>query len=117
VYKRNFDPKFYTKICKAALSDDPQQNTKIREKVKIKFKEDIIFPLTILEDHFVGACLCYTRLRNRSEDYRLVIDNSSPGEIMSNVTIKELHAYEYFFFSCCGYIYKELKHEIKKNTT
>jgi len=28
--------------------------------------------------------------------------------------LKQLHAYEYFFFCCCGYIFKELQHEIDK---
>lgn len=115
MYKSTFEPNTYTQICKAALSDNPKQNINFRHNVKelLNSKSDIIFPLTILEDHFVGACICYTRLRNRGEEYQSIFENYSPGLIMSNSLLKELHAYEYFFFCCCGYIYKELNHEIK----
>jgi hypothetical protein len=82
-------------------------------KKNISFENDIVFPQTILEDHFVGACTCYVWLRDRDEKYHSIFDSASPGEIMSDVLLKQLHIYEYFFFCCCGYIYKELLHEIK----
>lgn len=116
MYKSIFETKTYTQICQAVLSDNPKQNMDFRDEAKkLNLKKDIVSPLTILEDHFVGASVCYKRLRSRSEEYKLIVDNHSPGFIMRSPLLKELHAYEYFFFCCCGYIYKELNHEIQNS--
>jgi len=61
MYKTIFNPVTYTQVCKAALSDNPQQNASLRDYVKNNLfsKNDIVFPQTNLEDHFVGAFTCY----------------------------------------------------------
>ncbi len=75
------------------------------EKIKTAFSENAVPRLALLEEKFFAAKLCLNRLKNRSERYGKLKFNS---EILANQKLRQLHADEYFFFTCCGFIYKEI---------
>ncbi len=110
MYITNFSTKQFTKFSSLISSDKPEDNASFFEKSgKIFGNKEIFFKLILLEEQFIGAVCSFNRLKNRSEEYRSVTDYLPVNRILSSPLIKELHIYEYFFFSCCGYIYKELK--------
>lgn len=72
--------------------------------VKVFGKE--AFPrLILLEEKFYAALLCYKRLKNRSTRYgNLVLSQN----LIISTALRKLHSDEYFFFTCCGFIYHEI---------
>lgn len=64
--------------------------------------------LVVLEEKFFSAHLCYKRLKNRSERYKRAINLTPVSMIMVSSSLRRLHSDEYFFFTCCNFIYKEI---------
>ncbi len=107
MYKSVFPPEKYTWFSKHALNFDRLLNIATRDKAYPVFgNETLAEEFVLLEDHFVGAALCYDQLRNRKENYDIAFRD--PVSVMGNIHLKANHAYEHYFISTCGYIDKSL---------
>ncbi|MBI3443046.1 hypothetical protein HY008_00040 [Candidatus Woesebacteria bacterium] len=80
-------------------------NSNLRNKVIKSFSEESFPRLVLLEEKFYAASLCHKRLKNRSKRYGNLRFNQN---ILANNSLRLLHSDEYFFFTCCNFIYKEV---------
>lgn len=83
---------------------------RLRGRIIAAYGEKAYSRLILLEEKFAAAILCAKRLKDRNKRYgKLKFD----GSLWYSSAIRRLHADEYFFFTCCGFIHKEISLIIK----
>lgn len=80
-------------------------NLRVQNQIFERYGKDAYPRLLLLEEKFFATKLCYKRLKNRSKRYNNL--KLTPSLFVSN-SLRTLHSDEYFFFTCCGFIYHEL---------
>ena len=94
---------FSSRFC----SGNNVENKKWIDKVINKLGRNGTFSLYGIEEKLYAAALCYSKLKLRQNNFKKI---SKVKDYFGGVIVKTNHAYEYFFFTCCGYLYRELTH-------
>ncbi len=105
--------KRYSYFTNRTWSNKPKRNRYWLHKINKIFGLKGTFSFVRIEDKMYGAAICYSILKHRSETYDKAL--KSFNNPIGHTLIKKNHIYEYFFFTCCNYIYQELFNLQKHN--
>lgn len=98
--------KRYNFFSNRIYTSNPKRNLTWIKKVEAKLGNNGLFTLYRLEEKIYATALCNSQLKYRSKRFSSIVKIE---DYFGGPIIKKNHAYEYFFFTCCGYVYKEIK--------